>query len=283
MKPTTDIEASFLENGDLFHDPFYKRFNLRHAPAPLRLTDEISKNYTFPTFYGDVTCAIGIFLCDYEKAQAMMPHPEMKPVKMTMGRSLVIFSCYIYNNVMNVAPYNEIAMTIPVMVKPNWNPPVLPMIMSGAFKKFGYYVFSMPVTSLENKIRGRKIWGLPKEVQEIDIVEKDGDCITTAMEETGETYFQLNVPTSGKATDFDVSSYLYSRLGDELLQSQTCFKATFNVNKYMKLLLKKDLEPDRPYLTLGDTESAKALRDLEIEKHPFQFRFARGMTACFDL
>ncbi len=283
MKPTIEFEAGFLENENLFQDPFYKRFTLRHAEKPLNLSDNISKNYKFPTFYGDVTCAIGIFLCSYKKAQAMTPHPDIKPVKMPKGRSLVVFSCYIYKNVMNVAPYNEIAMTIPVMVKPGWNPSVLPMIMSGAFKKFGYYVFSMPVTSLENKIRGRKIWGLPKDVQEIDIFEKDGDCITTAKEESGEQYFELKVPTSGKPTDFDISSYLYSRLDNELLQSQTCFKATFNVNKYMNCLLKKDQEPDRTYLTLGNTESGKILQDLEIEKHPFQFRFARGMTACFDL
>ncbi len=283
MKPTIEFDGTLLDNDDLFQDPFYKRFSLRHAPKPLQLNEKVSKNYKFPTFYGDVTCAIGIFLCNYEKAQAIMPHPDIKPVKMTRGRSLVAFSCYIYNDVMNVAPYNEIAMTIPIMVKPGWNPGVLPMVMSNAFKKFGYYVFSMPVTSLENRIRGRKIWGLPKDVREIDIFEKDGDCVTVAKEESGETYFELKVPTSGTPTEFDVSSYLYSRLDDQLLQSQTCFKGKFNVNKYMGQLLKKDTEPDRPYLTLGNTQSAYILQDLEIEKHPFQFRFAKGMTACFDL
>ena len=283
MKPSTDIEPGLLDNEHLFQDPFYQRFNLCHAPEPLALNDQVVKNYKFPTFYGDVTCAIGIFLCNYKKAQAITPHPDIKPVKMSRGRSLVIFSCYIYKNVMNVAPYNEIAMTIPVMVKPSWNPPVLPMIMSNAFKKFGYYVFSMPVTSLENKIRGRQIWGLPKDVQEIDIFEKDGDCITTAKEESGETYFELKVPMSGKPTQFDVSSNLYSKSDNELLQSQTCFKATFNVNKYMNQLFKRDATPAKTWLTLGNTASARILHELEIEKHPFQFRYATGMTACFDL
>jgi len=31
----------------------------------------------------------------------MMPHPSMKPVKMPGGRSVVLFSCYEYRNVMN--------------------------------------------------------------------------------------------------------------------------------------------------------------------------------------
>jgi Acetoacetate decarboxylase (ADC) len=282
MKPIYDFDGSFLENDDKFQDEFYKRFELRHAPEPLKLNDQVTKNYKFPTFYGDVTCAIAIFMCSYEKAQKMMLHPNIKPVKMTKGRSLVAFSCYEYKNVMGVAPYNEIAMTIPIMVEPGFNPSVLPMILP-IFKSFGYYVFSMPVTSLENQIRGVKIWGLPKVVQELDIREDGGDCLTTAFEESGEPYLDLTVPMDGSPADFDVTSNLYTRRGDEFLQSETNFKATFNVNKHMGMLFKKDAIPDRDYIKIYDTPSGKVLKDLEIEEHPFQFRFAKHMTSCFDI
>ena len=103
----------------------------------------------FRLFYGNVTAAMGVFFCSYQKAQDLLPHSKMKPIAMGKGRSLVIFSCYEYKNVLGVAPYNEIAMTIPVMVDSSFNPPILPMIMPN-FKKFGYHCFSMPVTSLEN-------------------------------------------------------------------------------------------------------------------------------------
>src|SRR4051794_23739281 len=131
MTPTTDINPTLLDNTAAFRDPFFQRFSLRRAPNPLALTDTISKDYLFPTLYADVTCAIGIFLCDYEAARALLPHPAMRPVRMTLGRSLVAFSCYEYKNVLGVAPYNEIAMTLPVMVGTRFNPPVLPMILSG--------------------------------------------------------------------------------------------------------------------------------------------------------
>lgn len=283
MKPTYEITGEILNNEDKFEDRFFKRFKLRHAPRPLELNENVSKNYLFPTFYGDVTCAIGIFMCSFKQAKKMMPHPKIKPVRMTLDRSLVIFSCYIYKNVMNVAPYNEIAMTIPVMVDPVINMPVLPMI-TDIFKEFGYYVFSMPVTSLENQIRGRKIWGLPKVVQRIDIEDEGGDCAIRAFEEDSEEqYFELKVPKEGDPEDFDVCSWLYSRLGNELLQSQTCFKSTFNVNKNMEILLKKNATPDRQYLKIGDSPSGRMLQQLGIEEHPFQFRYAEGMTSCFDL
>ena len=282
MKPTYEIDAELLDNADEFQGPFYERFELRHARQPLELNEAVAKNYLFPTFYGDVTCAIGIFLCSYEKAEAMMMHPRIKPVRITRGRSLVAFSCYIYRKVLGVAPYNEIAMTIPVMVDPAVNVPVLPMLTPW-FKEFGYYVFSMPVTSLENQIRGLKIWGLPKVVQEIDIREEDGDCVTTAKEEDGTPYFDLRVPTQGKPMEFDVSSNLYSNLDGRLLESETNFQGTFNVNKFPALLFKKDVVPDRTYLTIGDTPSGRVLEELEIEPHPFQTRYAKTMCSAFDL
>ncbi|MCP4670931.1 MAG: acetoacetate decarboxylase family protein [Desulfobacula sp.] len=286
MKTTYDFDETMFDNKDKFQNDFFSRFKLHHAPLPLKLSDTISKNYLFPTFYSDVTCAIGIFLCSYDKTYNLVSQtfgPKVKPVMMTKQRSLVAFSCYEYKNVMNVAPYNEIAMTIPVMIDPSVNVPLLPMIMDKMFSKFGYYVFSMPVTSKENQIRGNKIWGLPKVTQEIDIKEKNGDCIVVAKEETGEPYFKLTVPTDGKPTDFDVTSNLYSRLNDTFLQSETNFKATFNVKKHMGLLVNKNETPDRNYLILGDTPSAKVLKYLEIEAHPFQTRFAKHMNSCFDI
>ena len=282
MDANFEIDDTLLDNRAAFDNDFFRRFNLRTAVDPLQLTGNIAKDYLFPTLYGDVTCAIAIFLCPYERAAAKMPHERIKPVKVTRGRAPVIFSCYEYRNVLGVAPYNEIAMTIPVMVG-GGGPPVLPLIASGLFKNFGYYVFSMPVTSKENEIRGHKIWGLPKVTQTIDIAKEGGDCVTVAKETDGTPYFTLRVPTSGKPTKFDVCSYLYTRLGDELLQSQTCFQGTFNVTKYMPLLWKKNAKPDRVYLELGDTPSGRVLKELELEAHPFQFRYAEGMSSCFDL
>ena len=282
MKPTFEFDGNLLDNADGFCNSFFARFSLRPAPKPLQLNDKVAKNYLFPTFYGDVTCAIGIFMCSYEKAERMMLHPAIKPVRMPRGRSLVAFSCYIYNKVLGVAPYNEIAMTIPVMVDPGINVPVLPMI-APIFNNFGFHVFSMPVTSLENQIRGHKIWGLPKVVQEIELFEQSDDCVTIAREESGEPYFELRVPMHGTPTTFDVSSNLYTRLGDKLLQSETNFKATFSVTKHMDQLFKKGATPDRTYLKVGDTPSGRVLKQLEIERHPFQLRFAKNMSSCFDL
>ena len=88
-----------------------------------------------------------------------------------------------------------------------------------------------------------KIWGLPKVVQEIDVREEGDHCVTSAHEESGEKYFELRVPTQGTATDFDVSSYLYTGRDGRLLRSPTSFKASFSVTKFMNQLWRKGDKP----------------------------------------
>ena len=282
MKPTTTIPTNLLANENEFTDNFFQPFNLRSDKQPLKLNDTISKNYLFPTFYGEATCSIGVFLCDYKKAQAMLPHEKMKPVAMPKGRALVTFSCYEYKRVLGVNPYNEIAMTIPVMINPTVNVPVLPMLMERCFNNFGYYVFHMPVTSLENQIRGQKIWGLPKVVDEINIQINNNIAQTVAIDESGNDYFSLSVPTEGKKTHFNVRSNLYSQLGDQLKQSTTQFSASFNVNKYIDRLWKTNND-DPQVLIFGKGPYGDMLRKLDIDPNPFQFRYSQKMNACFDL
>lgn len=286
MKPTYDIPPNMLDNGQspVFKNDFFQRFTLRKAARPLQLTDRISKDYLFPTFYGDVTCAMGIFLCSYKKAEALIAkelHPKIKPVRMTRGRAIIAFSCYEYKNVMNVLPYNEVAMAIPVMVNAAFSPPLLPMIMK--FSRSGYYIAGMPVTSRENQIRGNRIWGLPKVTQRIDMEKKGSDCVTTVYDDNGGACLILRVPVKGTAEEFDETSSLYSRLEGKLLRSETNFRAVFNVNKHMDLLIKKGVKPDRACIEIGRGGSAELLKDLEIEEHPFQTRYAEHMSSCFDL
>lgn len=285
MKATWDIPEEMLDNLHEFQEDFYQRFTLRRAQKPLQLTETVGKDYLFPTFYGDVSCAMAVFMCSYEKAAALVREqlsPRVVPVRMPGGRALVAFSCYEYRKVLGVRPYNEIAIAIPVMVDPCCNVPVLPMI-TGSFRRFGYFIAGMPVTSRENTLRGRRIWGLPKVTQDVDIRGEGGDCLVSAMDENGEAYLKLRIPMQGTPAEFDVTSYLYSQLGGKLLQNRTDFKATFNVRKNMQLLFRKKAAPDRPFLELGETSFAPMLKRLEIEGTPFQTRYAGHMSSCFDL
>ena len=280
MKPNTRLEPGLVDNEHEFNDPFFGRFTLRPAPTPLELAPGLAKTYSFPTFYADVSCAIAIFLCDYRRALALMPHPSLRPVRMPRGRAVVLLSCYQYRKVLGLAPYNEIAMTIPVMAgRPG--PPLLPLVMDLEGK--GYYVFSMPVTSLENQIRGTRIWGLPKLVEEIEITTGDGRCTTVARDADGEAYLELTVPTTGRPKHFDENGILYTLREGELRRSRTCFAGDFQVRTDLGRLWRRGGASGQAVLKLGRSPRTDALRALAIEDVPFQLRYCPSLSSCFDL
>jgi hypothetical protein len=280
MKPNTRLEPGLVDNASEFSDRFFGRFTLRPAPQPLELAPGLAKTYSFPTFYADVGCAIAIFLCDYRRALALMPHPSLQPVRMPRGRAVVLLSCYQYRKVLGLAPYNEIAMTIPVMAgRPG--PPLLPLVMDLEGK--GYYVFSMPVTSLENQIRGTRLWGLPKLVEEIDVTVDDERCTTVARDAAGEPYFELSVPTTGGPKRFDECGILYTLREGRLLRSRTCFAGDFQVRTDFSRLWRRGGATGQAVLKLGRSPRAEVLRQLAVEAAPFQLRFCPAMNACFDL
>lgn len=284
IKVTHQISAELIDNREQFTGEFYERFQLRHADRPLQLTENISKNYFFPTFYGDVTCAIAIFFCSYEAAQSLLPHRSMRPVSMGHGRALLTISCYEYKKILGVPPYNELALTIPVQVDGKFCPPVLPILMPQLFSSFGYHCFSMPVTSLENQIRGEKIWGLPKVVHEINFHHQQDMCQVEVLDEEGRNYLKIKIPKKGRRQHFDVSAYLYMKKEGQLLRGKTAFKGDFQVKKYMKNLFSPlELGVVSPCLTLGNGPHAQLLKKLQIDPRPFQFRYCPNMQSCFDL
>ncbi len=286
MEPTWDIPDKMLDNEQAFTQDFFRRFDLRRAAQPIELTPGVKKDYLFPTFYGDVTCAMAIFPCPYARAQALVAErlsPQASPVRMPGSRALVAFSCYQYKRVMHVRPYNEIAVAIPVMVKARLNPPLLPLVMPGMFDRLGYFIADMPVTSEENRLRGNVIWGLPKTTRPIQVTLDDTDCISEVLDEQRSTYLKVRVPLKGRRQHFDESSFLYSRHAGRVIRSRTCFTADFRVSVNPRVLFSSGESAERPYLEIGTSPDVAHLRDLEIEAVPFQLRYAEHMNACFDL
>lgn len=277
MKILNDFDSTLLQNEDKFIDDFFKRFTLKKRR--IQLNDKVEKEYSFPTFYSDVTCAQAIFLCSYDEALKIMPHEKIKPVRALKGRAVLAISAYEYKNVMGIPPYNEVALTIAIEVDKAKSPALLPLVFNNYS---GYYVFSMPVTSRENCLRGNNIWGLPKVTQEIDIDVTGSEVIVVCYENDGREYFRLRVPKTGKPTPMDETTYLYTRLNGKILKAQTGFKGNFNISKNMGVLLKPDTCPEKPFLTLSDTPCGSAIKKLKVDPTPLQLRYVEHMNSCFD-
>jgi hypothetical protein len=101
-------------------------------------------------------------------------------------------------------------------------------------------------------------------------------------EDDGSEYFSLRVPMNGKPQEFDTNTFLFSELNGKILKAETNFKATMNINMFIKTLICKNAKPKKEYLKLSDTKSGKALKELEISPLPLQFRYGEHMNSCFD-
>lgn len=276
MKILNEFDSTLLKNEDKFTDDFYKRFELKERN--IKLGNVMEKSYMFPTLYGDVTCAQAIFLCSYEEALKLMPHPKVTPVRARKDRAVLAIACYEYKNVLGIPPYNEIALMIAVDVDKK-SRVLLPLVLNNYS---GYYVFSMPVTSRENCLRGNHIWGLPKVTQEIDFNIANGEAVVVARETDGKEYFRLRVPTAGKAVPMDEKTFLFSKLNGDIKKAETNFKGNFAISKNMGVLLNPNKQTEKPYLTLGDTPSGQVIKRLNPDPTPLQLRYVEHMTACFD-
>ena len=276
MKTLEKFDGTLLANEDKFQDPFFGRFQLKKRK--IRLTAGMEKEYAFPTLYGDVTCCQAIFLCSLDAAVSLMPHPSVRPVRALKNHAVMAVSCYEYKNVLGIPPYNEIAFTIAVDVEKEKSPVLLPL-MRNSYS--GYFVFSMPVTSRENCLRGNVIWGLPKVTQEIDI-DSAGSEVHVKAFDNGTEYFRLRAPKKGKLTPMDETTYLFPKLNGVVHKAETNFKGDFLIAKNLGVLLNPGKVPAKPFITIGDSPCGKALKDLRISPTPLQLRYVEHMTACFD-
>lgn len=278
-KPSLSYPPDLLENGKDFQSGFHTQFSLR--VQDLRLDDKVTKGYYFPTLYADVTVSIAMFFCSAKAAKGVLPDPNMSPVNMGLGRSLCILSSYQYGKVRGIAPYNEIAMSIPILVGQKQRFPLLPLLTSP--RGFGYYVFSMPVTTLENQIRGVKLWGLPKVVQEINLYPEGEDYVTEAKDEAGEKYLEFRVPRKGRVKRVTDGTDLISVKEGAMVRSHSESTGKFSVSSFNQTLVRRGMKPLKPYLWLGTSGAAKILKQLQLEPQPFQTRFATGVSSMFDL
>jgi hypothetical protein len=277
MKILNDFDGSLLANEDKFQNDFFKRYTLKKRKV--QLSETMEKEYSFPTFYSDVTCAQAIFLCSYDEALKLMPHEKIKPVRALRDRAVLAISGYEYKNVLGIPPYNEVALTIAVEADKANSPVLLPLMFNNYS---GYYVFSMPVTSRENCLRGNNIWGLPKVTQEIDFDITDNEAIIVCHEADGREYFRLRVPKTGKPTKMDEVTYLFTKLNGKIHKAQTAFKGDFAISKNMGVLLNPKQVPEKAYLTLGDTPCGNVIKRLGVDPTPLQLRYVEHMNACFD-
>lgn len=276
------ITPTINENYNVFTEDFFAPYKSKQTNYTIELTDQITKTFKFPTLFKGTENGLGIFLCSYDKLKKHMPNPDMDPVRMPGNRAVFAISCYKYTNIQEMMPYNEISFTVPIVMKGALNIPFFTLAAKKLYSSFGYYVFSMPVNSAENNIRGHKIWGLPKFNTMIDITNKDG-MFSTKIFDGDKPYIELSYPTTGGNKQFNENLSILSVKDGKLLKASVTYNGDFKVNTNLGIAFNKIKMEDSPFIKLYDTPRGKILMDLEIDPVPFQTRYSGNVLSVLNL
>ncbi len=281
MLPIIEIPDSLISNQHLFEDAFFKSYPLRPAPQDLTLPDGRRRNYQFPTYFDKVQFSAGVFLCDYEQAAKHMPHSEITPVSALGKRAMVIIASYQYRNIHQMKGYNEVLVMIPVIHK-GVNVPLLPPLIPG-YPGAGYHIVALPMTSLENMLRGQQLWALPKTLHEVIIDSDESNCVTRINNE-GELDFNLRIPKHGKTKKTNQKSRVFSMKDNHQIQFKTHFKGVSqNTTNWDVLFRPWKVAANLKYLELGGSPLAEMLKALKINPIPFQTRYCNDLKSCLFL
>ena len=275
------ISPTLNENYQVFTDDFFSPFKDKQINYELQLTNSISKTFKFPTFFKGTENGLGIFLCSYEKLKKHMPNQNLDPVRMPGGRAVFAISCFKYMHIQEMQAYNEISFTVPVVTKGHLNIPFLTMAAKN-LSNIGYYVFSMPVNSEENNIRGNKIWGLPKFNTRIDI-STNTDKMHTVLYDGEQPYIELTYPTHGHEKNFREDINVYSFLNTQFLKARVVYTGKYKVNRHLGVALSKSASANSEFIKINDTPRGKILKDLEIDSMPFETRYSNNVLSALHL
>jgi hypothetical protein len=142
------------------------------------------RDVTLPVMVRDASSLVATYLVRSEPARAFLPGPELELVEVLPGRTLFSIAAvkYVDND---LGAYDEVALTFFVRRRgeSGWLPYLGPVVdfMRG---RLATYISHMPVNQSFTRDAGEGIWGFPKTVERIEILDL-GDRRSVRLEMDG--------------------------------------------------------------------------------------------------
>ena len=197
------------------------------------------------------------FLCDYEKANKLLPGNELHAVKYLNGKAIFIVTVVNYLQT-NIGKYIEYSIALACTRGPKPAPRMLPAIFMSYFHT-GQFILDLPVSTDISVKGGKGIWGMPKHKANLDFVIGN-DKVSAQYELDGEFAFRIEIDKpSTSRFPLKVGMVNYSHFRNMLMASYIYF------NTKTGICLGKKAKAN---LYIGDHPRTAFMRDLEIESKP---------------
>ncbi len=273
-----DLNTEPVDNASLFETDFFKQWPL--TKQSVVLASGATKEYLFPTLYNRVVTSVAIFTCDYQAVAKLIEDPSLEPIKISPVQAILTITSYRYNEVRGVPPYNEVAISVLVKDRNSSSGFTNTLKSLANMENITAYVLSMPVTTLENQIRGRTIWGLPKDVRVIGLRQVGLDFVTTVTNDDEKILYQFSVPMNGETKTKHQKFQLRSMLGGQSLVSSTESKGEYVSSSSLTGLLPST---SKKQLFIGDAPEGQWLKELKISSTPIHTEFSYGTMNMLSL
>jgi len=197
------------------------------------------------------------FLCDYEKAKAMLPGNEIHPVK-AFGKAVFMVTVIDYRHT-SIGKYIEYSLALAVTRGSKPAPAYLPAVFMKTYKT-GQFILDLPVSSEISVKGGKGIWGMPKHKANLDFIIGDSQ-VSAQYEKDGEFAFRIEIEKPKKINfPINIGAVNYSHFRNMLMASYIHFKTKAGVKLF---------KGAKGNLYIGDHSRTKFLKDLHIESKPF--------------
>ena len=178
-----------------------------------------------PLRYYDWSGIMAHFPVSAAAVRNLLPSNKLKPVQLVPGTAILSLAAMEYRQISDLAPYNEFAIMVPAVYEPMVNIPSLPLLFPQSFKRFGFYVHHMPVTTQGACDCGVEIWGFPKIVAQISF-EETNQVRRCQLQAEGKDIVTLEVEkmvTKGRAMNYRTYTVKDGQLLKTLIQAQGRF------------------------------------------------------------
>ena len=226
------------------------------AQGSTRLSDGSEAQMPLLTYRASTFSAF--FTISAAKAQALLPGDELRAVRLTPGRSLLVVQAMQYID-KSIDPYLEFACSIPVERSRHAAVPGLSLAKFLLRPGAATYITHLGVDTDEARLIGLEILGLPKFVAEIELTETATERIAEVTLD-GESLFTLAVTRSEshKQRFEEFSLYTLSPIENKLFHIPYQAEASIGVSRGSRAAR----------LHLGSHAVADEIRDLAISPAP---------------
>jgi len=227
--------------------------------------------FAVPWCVYECTAMMASFPASTVKVKELLPSKRLEPVQLVPGRAIIAVAAIEYRQHSDEKPFNEVSIMIPVIYQPRVNVPGIPLVFPEWFKRFGLYVYQIPVTTREAQVPGLEIWGVPKSIADITFRDSD-EARSCTLSADGRDVLTLSVKkllTRRKRSNY----WLYGVKDGRLLRFLNETQGYYGKARFAR----------GASLELGSHPTAERLKALNIGTAAAEYLYVTGMQSVLHL